>query len=208
MSDIQISLKAREALRHIRNYVMHSSRVPSVRELTALMNYKSPRSAMLLMEELGSGGFLEKKADGSYRFIKDLEDTYTTQTVAIPLVGSVTCGTPMLAIENVEAHIPVSISLIDTRSKYFLLKTKGDSMDLAGINDGDLILVQQRPTADNGQNVVALIDDEATVKEFRRTGNIVTLMPKSSNPRHQPIIVTTDMRIQGLVVAVIPKVTK
>lgn len=208
MSDIQISLKAREALRHIRNYVMHSSRVPSVRELTALMNYKSPRSAMLLMEELDSGGFLEKKADGSYRFIKDLEDAYTTQTVAIPLVGSVTCGTPMLAIENVEAHIPVSISLIETRSKYFLLKAKGDSMDLAGINDGDLILVQQRPTADNGQNVVALIDDEATVKEFRRTGNIVTLMPKSSNPRHQPIIVTTDMRIQGVVVAVIPKVTK
>ena len=155
-----ISLKAREALRHIRNWVMHSSRVPSVRELMSLMDYKSPRSAMLLMEELDQSGYLQKKDDGSYRLLKDLEEVNFTSTKSIPLVGTVTCGAPILAEENIQAYIPVSTVLISRGSKYFLLKAKGDSMNLAGINEGDMILVRQQPVAENGQNVVALIDDE------------------------------------------------
>lgn len=202
-----ISSKSREAIRHIRNWVMHSSKVPSVRELMKLMGYKSPRSAMLLMEELEQGGYLEKREDGSYRLLRDLENVDMVQTISIPLVGTVTCGTPMLAEENIQAHIAVSTALISRGSKYFLLKAKGDSMDLAGINDGDLILIRQQPAAENGDNVVALIDDEATVKAFYKSGNIISLLPKSSNPRYQPIIVTAELRIQGLVTAVIPSQT-
>lgn len=193
-------------MRHIRNCVMHSSKVPSMRELMSLMDYKSPRSAMLLMEELEQSGFLQKRDDGSYKLIRDFDEEHLMTTVSIPLVGIVACGAPMLAEENIQAYIPVSTTLINSGSKYFLLKAHGDSMNLAGINAGDLILVKQQPVAENGQNVVALIDDEATVKEFHRTGNFISLVPKSSNPAHQPIIVTSDLRIQGLVVAVIPKV--
>jgi repressor LexA len=207
MSEEFLSQKAKEALRHIRNWIMNNGRVPSVRELMKAMNYKSSRSALLLMDELLDNGFLQKKDGGGLRLIKDLESESTTRTVAIPLLGSVACGNPLFAEENTEAMIPVSTSLARPGSKYFLLRAKGDSMDMAGINNGDLILVKQQSIADNGQRVVALIDDEATVKEFYKTGDIVMLMPKSSNPKHQPIIVTANLKIQGLVVEVIPKVT-
>jgi len=199
-----ISSKSREALRFIRNQVMHSSKVPSIRELQRLMGYKSPRSALLLVEELVNGGYLERKDDGSYRLLRDLEENNVAQTVLVPLVGIVTCGVPILAEENIQAHIPVSTVLIGRGSKYFLLKARGDSMDLAGINDGDLLLVRQQPVADNGDRVVALIDDEATVKVFQKSSNIIVLIPKSSNPKHQPIIVTSDLKIQGVITAVIP----
>lgn len=78
-------------------------------------------------------------------------------------------------------------------------------MNEVGINNGDLILVKQQPTASNGQNVVALIDDEATVKEYQHKGNFVTLLPRSNNKTLQPIILTQDFKIQGVVVAIIPK---
>lgn len=207
MSEEAISIKAREALRHIRNFVMRSGKVPSTRELMSAMEYRSPRSAMLLMEELADSGFLEKKADGSFRLVKDLQDSSVARTVSVPLVGTVTCGAPLLAEENTEAMIPVSISLARPGYKYFLLRAKGDSMNKAGINEGDLVLVKQQHSAENGQRVVALIDDEATVKEFHHSGEFVTLLPRSTNKAHQPIILTQEFQIQGVVVASIPKVT-
>lgn len=205
MSEENLSQKAKEALRHIRNSIMHFGKIPSVRELMNAMDYKSPRSAVLLMEELEENGFLEKKRKGGYRLIKDLSEGNIARTVSVPLVGAVTCGAPMLAEENIEALIPVSTSIAKPGWKYFLLRAKGDSMDKAGINEGDLILVRQQATANNGQNVVALIDDEATVKEYQHRGDFVTLLPKSYNDLHQPIILTRDFQIQGVVVATIPK---
>jgi repressor LexA len=206
MGNDKISIKAREALRHIRNVVMVTGGVPSIRKLMKLMKYRSPRSAMILMQELEENRFLRQRKDGSYQLLKDLEEDKITRTVDIPLVGSVPCGIPMLAQENIEAMIPVSTSLARSGSKYFLLRASGDSMDEAGIDDGDLILVRQQPSADNGQQIVALIDDEATVKEYHFKGNIVTLMPRSSNPKHKPIILTSEFQIQGIIVATIPHI--
>lgn len=207
MGEEALSQKAREALRHIRNWIMHNGKAPSVRELMNSMEYKSSRSALLLMDELVHNGFLEKKQEGGVRLLKDLEYGNASRTVSIPLVGTVACGTPLLAEENTEAMIPVSVILARPGSKYFLLRAKGDSMDKAGINDGDMILVKQQPTADNGQNVVALIDDEATVKEFHLKKDVVSLIPRSTNPKHQQIIVSNNFQIQGVVEAIIPKVT-
>lgn len=205
MSEENLSYKAKEALRHIRNYLMSYGRFPSVRYLMTAMDYKSPRSAMLLMEELHKNAFLSRKADGSYVLIKDLSDENNARTVAIPLVGIVACGAPLLAEENCEALIPVSTAIARPGYKYFLLKAKGNSMDEAGIKDGDFILVRQQQTAKNGDNIVALIDDEATVKEYQNKGDFVTLLPRSSDLRHQPIILTKNFQIQGIVVATIPK---
>lgn len=204
MSEESLGSKSRQALVHIRSLVMKLGRFPSVRELMESMEYKSPRSATLLLLELERNGFLEKRDDGTYTLIKDLEANNNTRTVSIPLIGNVACGAPLLVAENIEAMIPVSVNLAKPGSVYFLLKAKGDSMNEAGITDGDLVLIKQQSTAENGQQVVALIDDEATVKEFQRVGNVIKLVPRSSNPKHQPIIMTSDFRIQGIVVEAIP----
>ncbi len=137
------------------------------------------------------------------------EDTYNIkaeQTVEVPVVGKVSCGSPILASENIESTIPVSTKLARPPYKYFLLKAKGDSMNLAGINDGDLVLIRQQNTAQNKDIIVALIDDEATIKEYNIAGDKVVLKPLSSNPVHKPIILTNDFKIQGIVVTTIPQI--
>lgn len=206
MSQELLSGKAKEALKHIRNWLMKYGLMPSVRELMQKMDYKSPRSAMLLMAELEENGFLERKANGSYKMIKDLSTTVTARTVAIPLVGSISCGGALLAEENIEAYIPVSTSLVKAGYKYFLLRAVGDSMNEAGILPGDLVLVRQQNVAENGQNIVALIDDDAILKEFQHKGNVVALVPRSSNSKHKPIILERDFQIQGIIITSISNV--
>ena len=122
----------------------------------------------------------------------------------MPLVGTVACGTPLLAEENIEAIIPVSVKLAKPHYKYFLLKASGDSMDQAGINDGDLVLVRQQPAAEIGDIVVALIDDEATIKEFHVSDETIILKPRSTNKQHKPIILTRGFQVQGIVITSIP----
>lgn len=195
-----------EAVRQIRNSLIHKGKFPSVRELMTALGYRSPRSAALIIDELVQKGILKKRPDGDLQLVKDPEsNSIHAQTIDIPLIGLVTCGMPILAQENIEGYIPVSIALARPGSKYFLLRASGDSMNKAGINDGDLLLVRQQLTADNGHRVVALIDDEATVKEFHRSKEAIVLMPRSSNKKHKPIILTEDFQIQGIVIAVIPK---
>lgn len=194
-----------DALRRIRNRFAHHGKAPTVRELMTALGYKSPRSAALIIDSLIRKGFLKKRPDGELQLIRHEEDIVNhARTIDVPLVGTVPCGLPIFAEENIEAFFPVSVSLARPGSRYFLLRTKGDSMDDAGINDGDFVLVRQQPMADNGNLVVALIDNEATIKEFRRTKDAVILRPRSSNPNHQPIILTSDFQIQGIVVKAIP----
>jgi repressor LexA len=125
-------------------------------------------------------------------------------TINVPLVGSVACGVPLFAEENIETLIPVSTALARAGSKYFILRAKGTSMNDAGIDDGDLLLVRQQDTADDKQKVVALINDEATVKILEKGNGVVILRPKSKDKSHKPIILTDNCMIQGVVVAVLP----
>lgn len=202
----QLNQKQADALRHIRNWLMHKGKTPSVRELMTALGYKSPRSAALIIEELIQKGILRKRSNGELQLIKDIDsDSVHARTVDVPLVGMVTCGAPILAQENIEGYIPVSVALAKPGFKYFLLRSKGDSMNKSGINDGDLILVRRQSSAQNGDIVVALIDDEATVKEFQHKKNCIVLMPKSSNKNHKPIILTENFQVQGVAVTAIPK---
>jgi repressor LexA len=125
------------------------------------------------------------------------------QTVEVPVVGRAACGMPILAEENIEEMIPVSTKIAAPQYKYYMLRAKGDSMDQAGINDGDMVLVRQQATARHGDIVVALIDDAATIKQYNTTGSMVVLKPVSSNPAHRPIIMTRDFMVQGVVVRTI-----
>lgn len=200
-----LSTKQSEAMHIIRNWVVQSGRVPSVRNLMTALGYKSPRSAAVVFDELIDKGFLKRRADGSVRVMRDLENSvYHARTVSVPLVGTVACGTPMLAEENIEGYFPVSTQLAKPGHDYFLLRASGDSMNRAGINNGDLVLVEQQSTADEGDKVVALIDDAATVKKFHLGDGAVVLRPQSNNPEHKPIILTEDFQIQGVVKATIP----
>ncbi|MFX0557178.1 transcriptional repressor LexA [Maribacter sp. CXY002] len=201
-----LSNKELEALKIIRNFLVHQGNIPSVRELMTGMSYKSPRSAAVLLKSLEEKQILRKKVDGSYQLV-DFEISQDlgsrAQTVKIPLLGNVACGIPIFADENIEAEVSISIEMIKSGYKYFLLRAKGDSMDEAGINDGDLLLIRQQQDAHNGDRVLALIDEEATVKEYIRSGGMVILKPKSTNKIHQPIILTKDFKIQGIVERVI-----
>jgi len=202
-----LSDKELEAIRQIRNSLMHRGKMPSVREMMTSLGYRSPRSASVLMKKLMSKRILRRKPNGSYQLIDNLhDDTMRAQTVDIPLVGTVACGTPVLAEENIEGVIPVSTKLAKSPHRYFLLKTEGDSMNEKGINDGDLVLVRQQLTADDGDVIVALVDDEATIKEFYSLRDIIVLKPRSTNKQHKPMILTKDFQIQGVVVTVIPNV--
>jgi len=204
MSQKQLTLNQLKVIRHIRNCLIRYGRSPSVREIMGVMGYKSPRSAALLIASLIDQGIIKRGQDGALRLLKDPEESKNHgRTVNLPLVGTVPCGTPLLVEENIEAMIPVSKTLARPGQTYFLLRAIGDSMNAAGINNGDLLLIRQQPTAEDGDRVVALIDDEVTVKEFHQSGEVIVLKPRSKNKSHKPIVLTRDFQVQGVVVSVI-----
>jgi len=193
-----------EAIKMIRNTIVHKGYFPSMRELSKMLGYKSPRSASVITEGLIQKGMLKKKGNGKL-ILAELEASEETnaQTIDIPLLGSVACGLPILAEENVTAMIPVSVQIAKPSNRYFFLRAKGDSMNEAGIDDGDLVLIKQQNSANNGDLVVALIDENATIKELQIQNDCIILKPRSTNKNHQPIILTRDFQVQGVVAQVI-----
>ena len=166
--------------------------------------FRSPRSVAQFLEALERAGFIHRSHGArNVRILRRPTSRLPDRadTVPVPVIGHVAAGRPILAAENVESHLHVSKKLASGRWIYFLLRVRGDSMNLAGIQDGDLVLVRQQDVADPGDRVVALIDDEATVKRFRVARDVILLEPQSTNPSHKPIVVDSDFRIQGVVVA-------
>lgn len=199
-----LSKKENEALREIRNYLVHLGRTPTVRELMDKLGYKSPTSAALIINRLAEKQILERNSEGRIQITSQAEALEgCAHTVNVPLVGTVACGTPIFTEENIDAFLPVSTELARPPHRYFMLRARGDSMDKAGINDNDLVLVKQQFTAESGDRVVALIDDEATIKEYQQGDGVVILQPRSSNLEHKPIILTSEFRIQGVVIKAI-----
>ncbi|MFA5080041.1 MAG: transcriptional repressor LexA [Candidatus Paceibacterota bacterium] len=195
--------KDKKAFALIRSRIINYGKAPSLREINEVTGGKSPRSASLVVDRLIRAGLIIKKGR-EIILANTIQSTYSVSTVEVPLVGSISCGSPILAVENIETYIPISNALAKKGSSYFLLRATGDSMTLVGINSGDLLLIKQQQTAENGDKVVALINDEATVKIFERTKDAVILRPKSTNKIHKPIILTNNCIIQGVVIAVLP----
>src|SRR5262245_2514788 len=150
--------------------------------MQALGGFRSPRSVGQFLEVLEAAGYIERgRGARNTRVLRRppsaLQDH--ADTVLVPAVRRVAAGRPILAAENVEGHIAVSTRLARRAAGHFLLRVRGDSMNRAGIQDGDLVLVRQQQTADPGQVVVALIDEDATVKRLRRGLDAVVLEPVS-----------------------------
>jgi repressor LexA len=202
---VDLDEKDKRAYSLIRNMLLHEGKKPTLREINAVTGGKSPRSASLVIERLIRMGFLRKTGKALKLAENPPISTTSISTVNIPLVGTVACGLPILAEENIETYIPVSTAIAKKGSQYFLLRACGDSMNEAEINDGDILLVRKQNYADSGKKVVALINDEATVKILDRRQEAVILRPRSSNSKHKPIIVTDDFQIQGEVIAVLPR---
>jgi repressor LexA len=181
---------------------------PTVRELQEECGFRSPRSVLQFLGTLEEAGYIERVHGArNIRILKPPpmdSDAGRARTVQVPLVGKVSAGAPILAEENIKEYVPIESRLARPPHRYFLLHVVGNSMNRAGIKNGDLALVRQQNTAETGDRVVALIDDAATIKEFHRTEDAVVLKPRSSEAKHRPIILTTDFLVQGVVVAAIP----
>lgn len=167
----------------IRQSLQERQMPPTMREIAEYMGYRSDNAAYQHLNALQRKGMI--RLEGHSRGITLLEET------GLPLVGRVAAGSPLLATENIEAHIDIANTVFRPQAHY-LLRVRGMSMRDAGILDGDLLAVHKTNVAESGQIVVARIDDEVTVKHFRQRYNIVTLLP--ANPDFEPIRV--DLREQ------------
>jgi len=196
-------------LRAIRNWLVHHGVPPTIEELRSNLGVGSTRTVLRYLKWLESEGDIERwSGSRGLRLLRDPERGL--QTVAVPLVGEVAAGTPILAEENREAWIRLPKADAPASSKYFLLRIRGNSMNQAKvpggtIENGDLILVRQQPTAEENAIVLALIDGEATVKRLANGPGYFLLKPESSDPSYEPILVDSDFQIQGVVIKVIKK---
>ena len=148
--------------------------------------------------------FFKSRIEGakstSVTITKKILSPFTVEMIRIPLVGSAPCGNPLLGEENIEEYIEIDKSKIKPGYNYFILRAAGDSMNLAGINDGDLVLCRQQLKADTGNRVVALLGDNVTIKEYGpRIDGVRLLLPKSSNKNHAPITPGEGDSVQGIV---------
>jgi repressor LexA len=188
---------------YIRNTIFHTGVTPSLREICRAVGFSSPRSAQLLLTRLERRGLLSY-SNGVIRLSPLHAGAAVERTIQVPLIGSVACGLPSLAEQNYEAMIEVSSRIATPGHEYFVLRASGTSMNKSGIDDGALVLIRRQATANEGEKVVALVNDEATIKHFHRERDLVVLRPHSTDTKHRPIVLTDDFFIQGVVVATLP----
>lgn len=175
---------------------------PSVREICQKLHIKSTSTVHKYLNELEAGGYIKREnaKNRSIRVLRQNAGGANTQVLRVPMLGTVAAGQPILAVEQQTGEYVTFETSRFSRDDLFALKIKGESMIEAGIFDGDYIIARKTPVADNGDIVVALIDDEATVKTFFKEDGHYRLQPE--NPSMQPIIVS-QMQVLGRVVAVL-----
>ena len=194
----RISKKQQEILDYMKNEILNRGFPPSVREICEAVNLKSTSSVHSHLEALEKNGYIRRDATKP-RAIEIIDDNFNLvrrEVVNVPLVGTVAAGQPILAEENIESYLPIPAESVPTGEPCFVLNVRGDSMVNAGILDGDQIFVQCCQEAYNGQIVVALIDDSATVKRFYKEKDHIRLQPE--NDTMDPIIVD-DCQVIGRV---------
>ncbi len=178
----------------------------TIRALQVALGYASPRSISVLLDQIMEKWWLYRDSLDQLR----ISPQYTTDSYEvrdIPLIGAIACGMPIFAEENIETKIPISTKLLKPSDEYFFLRADGDSMNQKWIDSGDLVLIKKSNTPESGKIVVALINDEATLKEYRERDGCIYLIPHSDNPRHRPIILDEsdgNILIQWLFVRAFP----
>lgn len=198
----KISKKQAEILEYIKNEIINRGFPPAVREICEAVHLKSTSSVHSHLETLEKNGYI-KRDPTKPRAIEILDDNFNLtrrELVNVPVVGKVAAGQPILAVENVESYFPIPAEYMPN-AQTFMLVVKGESMINVGIYDGDQILVQEQSTANNGDIVVALIEDSATVKTYYKEDGYYRLQPE--NDTMEPIIVEKDqLTILGKVIGI------
>lgn len=200
MAQGKISAKQLEILEYIKSQILERGFPPAVRDICEAVNLKSTSSVHSHLETLEKNGYIRRDPTKP-RAIEILDDSFNLlrrEVVNVPIVGRVAAGEPILAEQNVENYFPIPMEFMPNKQT-FMLKVRGESMINAGILDGDFVLVEEAKAARNGEMVVALIEDGATVKTFYKEEGVVRLQPE--NDTMDPIIVP-DCMILGKVIGV------
>ena len=193
----KISQKQSEILEYMKNEILNRGFPPSVREICEAVHLKSTSSVHSHLETLEKNGYIRRDPTKP-RAIEIVDDNFNLvrrETVNVPIIGKVSAGQPLLAVENIDGYFPIPSEYMPN-NKTFMLVVQGNSMINAGIFNGDYVLVEQQPTAENGQKVVALVEDSATVKTFYKEDGHIRLQPE--NDTMEPIIVEQEQFFQIL----------
>ncbi|MBM6830170.1 transcriptional repressor LexA [Anaerotignum lactatifermentans] len=199
----ELSAKQKQILEYMKQEVREKGYPPSVREICEAVGLKSTSTVHGHLSRLEKKGLIRRDPTKP-RAIEILDEDYALpekELVQVPIIGNITAGSPILAVENIEDTFPIPVEYVHN-DKVFMLKVRGESMIGAGIFDKDMILVRQQNTANNGDIVVALIEDYATVKTFYKEKDFVRLQPE--NPSMTPIMVR-DVTILGKVIGLFRK---
>lgn len=200
MAKGKISDKQSEILEYIKSEILTKGYPPAVREICEAVHLKSTSSVHAHLETLEKNGYIRRDPTKP-RAIEIVDDTFhltRREVVNVPIVGQVAAGEPILAAQNISSYFPIPAEFMPN-VQTFMLQVKGESMINAGILDGDMILVQQQQTAKNGEIIVALVEDSATVKTFYKENGHFRLQPE--NDFMEPIIVQ-EVSILGKVIGV------
>lgn len=197
----KLTSKQLEVLEYIKETILKKGYPPAVREICQAVHLKSPSSVHSHLATLEKKGYI-KRDPAKPRTIEIIDECFNLmrrEVVNVPLIGTVAAGVPLLAEENIEYYYPIPAELLPS-AEAFMLIVKGNSMINAGIFDGDQLIVEQCSTARNGDIVVALVDDSATVKRFYKENGRYRLQPE--NDEMEPIIVK-NVAIQGKVIGLL-----
>ncbi|MBQ2425267.1 MAG: transcriptional repressor LexA [Lachnospiraceae bacterium] len=198
MSKGKITDKQREILEYIRDTILAKGYPPAVREICEAVHLKSTSSVHSHLETLEKNGYIRRDPTKP-RTIEILDDDFALtrrEMVNVPVIGTVAAGMPILAEENIEDYMPIPVEMLPNK-EVFMLKVKGESMIDAGIFNNDRVIVAKQDTAMNGEMVVALVEDSATVKTFYKEDGHFRLQPE--NASMDPIIVN-EVQILGKVI--------
>ncbi len=200
MSNGNISKKQLEILEYIKEQILSKGYPPAVREICEAVKLKSTSSVHSHLETLEKNGYIRRDPTKP-RAIEIMDDSFNLtrrEMVNVPMIGEVAAGSPLLAQENIMNYFPIPTEFMPN-SETFMLKVRGESMINAGILDGDMVLIEKQSTARNGEIVVALVEDGATVKTFYKEDGYYRLQPE--NDDLEPIIVS-EVSILGKVIGV------
>lgn len=200
MAQGKISKKQLEILEYIKSEILRVGYPPAVREICEAVNLRSTSSVHSHLETLEKNGYIRRDPTKP-RAIEIIDDTFNLtrrEMVQVPMIGQVAAGEPIFAEQNITDYFPIPVDFMPNNDTFMLL-VKGESMINAGIHNGDYVLVEQQKTASNGQMVVALVEDGATVKTFYKEDGYYRLQPE--NDYMDPIIVQ-NVEILGKVIGV------
>ena len=213
-----LTVRQKQILRYITKQIEEDGYAPSVREIGKAVGLSSTATVHCYIKQLEELGYIKKENQKgrTLRILKKENELYNPDRVGkepskaffnkkemvdVPIIGKITAGAPILAVENITDTFPIPLEFVGN-SQSFMLMVRGESMIEAGILDGDFILVRRQNVAENGQIIVALIDEEATVKTFYKEKDYIRLQPENSTM--DPIIVP-DCKILGKVIGVFRK---